>query len=162
MCFIFNSLNMKPGTFTQMCVQLVFAVQNKENILSEKIKPGIFKYTSRIFRNLKHKSIIINGPSDHIHILLGLNPSVSVSDTVHDIKRGSSLFIIQNRLVHGRFSWQEGYGAFTYSLSQIEDVYRYIEDQEMHHSKKTFRQEYMTMLEHNGIEFDARFLFDFF
>ena len=153
---------MKPGTFTQMYVQLVFAVQNRENILSKKIKLRIFEYTSGIIRNLKHKSIIINGPSDHIRILLGLHPSVSVSDTVHDIKRGSSLFINQNRLVLGRFSWQEGYGAFTYSRSQIEDVYRYIEDQEAHHSKKTFREEYMTMLEHNEIEFDARFLFDFF
>jgi len=153
---------MKPGTFTQMYVQLVFAVQNRENILSKKIKPRIFEYTIGTIRNLKHKSIIINGPSDHIRILLGLHPSVSVSDTAHDIKRGSSLFINQNRLVLGRFSWQEGYGAFTYSRSQIEDVYRYIEDQEAHHSKKTFREEYMTMLEHNEIEFDARFLFDFF
>jgi REP-associated tyrosine transposase len=153
---------MKPGTFTQMYVHLVFAVYKRENILSKRIRPRIFEYMSGIITSLKHKSIIVNGVTDHVHILYGMNPTVSVSDTVHDLKRSTSLFINQNKLVPGRFSWQEGYGGFTYSRSQIEDVYKYIENQEEHHTKKTFREEYLSMLEKAEIEFDPRFLFEFY
>ena len=113
---------MKPGTFTQMYVQLVFAVQNRDALLKEDFRKRVFEYMSGIISNLKHKSMIINGTSNHIHILFGLNPSVSVSDTVHAIKRSSSLFINNERLSPCRFSWQEGYGGFTYSRSQIADV----------------------------------------
>jgi putative transposase len=153
---------MKPGTFTQMYVQIVFAVRDKENILTKEIRPRVFEYVSGIITNLHHKSIIVNGYSDHIHIFLGLNPSVSVSDTVHDIKRGSSLWINENRLVTGRFSWQDGYGSFTYSRSQVGDVFRYIETQEAHHSGKSFREEYISILEKNEIEYDPKYLFEFF
>jgi len=92
---------------------------------------------------------------------LGLNPAVSVSDTVHDIKRSSSLFINTEKLCSSRFSWQEGYGGFTYSRSQIADVYHYIENQEAHHKKRTFREEYIDILAKNEIEFDQQFLFEF-
>ena len=153
---------MKPGAFTQMYVQLVFAVRYRENILYKSIRPRIFEYMSGIIRSQKHKSIIVNGTSDHVHILFGLNPSVTVSDTVHDIKRGSSLFINNNKLVPGRFSWQEGYGGFTYSRSQIENVYRYIENQETHHAKITFRKEYVNLLEENEIDYDSAYLFEFY
>jgi putative transposase len=153
---------MKPGAFTQMYVQLIFAVQKRENILFKTIRPRIYEYISGIIRDLNHKSIIVNGTSDHIHILYGVNPSVSVSDTVHDIKRGSSIFINDNRLVPGRFSWQEGYGGFTYSRSQIESVYRYIENQEEHRSKKSFREEYISLLEENEIDYNPAYLFEFY
>jgi putative transposase len=153
---------MKPGTFTQMYVQLVFAVYRKENVLTAKVRPQIYEYISGIITGMKHKSIIVNGVEDHIHILLGLNPSVSVSDTVHGIKRSSSLFINEKKLVLGHFNWQEGYGAFTYSKSQIEDVYRYIQNQEGHHAKKSFREEYMAILNKYDGDFDPRFLFEFF
>jgi REP element-mobilizing transposase RayT len=153
---------MKPGTFTQMYVQIVFAVRDKENILTKEIRPRVFEYISGIITNLHHKSIIVNGYSDHIHIFLGLNPLVSVSDTVHDIKRGSSLWINENRFVSGRFSWQDGYGSFTYSRAQVRDVFRYIENQETHHSGKSFREEYISILEKNEIEYDPKFLFEFF
>ena len=153
---------MKPGTFTQMYVQIVFAVRNKENILTKNIRPRIFEYISGIVTSLKHKSIIVNGVADHIHILFGLNPAISVSDTVHDIKRGSSLFINENKLVPGKFSWQEGYGGFTYSRSQIENVYKYILEQEEHHAKKSFREEYVVILEKYEIDYDLRFLFEFY
>jgi REP element-mobilizing transposase RayT len=152
---------MKPGTFTQMYVQLVFAVQNREAALKDLFRKRVFEYMSGIVTNLKHKPIIINGTSNHVHILFGLNPSVSVSDTVHDIKRSSSLFINNEKLCPSRFSWQEGYGGFTYSRSQIEDVYSYIENQVAHHNKRTFREEYIDILNRNEIEFDQRFLFDF-
>ena len=144
-----------------MYVQLVFAVKNREALLTKEIRNRVFGYMSGIITNLKHKSIIVNGTSNHVHILLGLNPSISVSDTVHDIKRSSSLFINNEKLFSGKFSWQEGYGGFTYSRSQIADVYKYIENQELHHKKRTFREEYIDILTKNEIEFDQQFLFDF-
>jgi len=159
---IFKIFFMKPGTFTQMYVQIVFAVRDRENLLTKTIRPRVFEYISGIITKLHHKSIIVNGYSDHVHIFLGLNPAVSVSDTVHDIKRGSSLFINENKLVPGRFSWQEGYGGFTYSKSQIGDVYRYIENQEEHHSGRSFREEYISFLEKNEIKYETRYLFEFF
>jgi REP element-mobilizing transposase RayT len=152
---------MKPGTFTQMYVQLVFAVKNRDAELKKYFRGRVFEYMSGIITNLKHKSIIINGTSNHVHILLGLNPSVSISDTVHDIKRSSSLLINNEKLCSCRFSWQEGYGGFTYSRSQIADVYYYIENQESHHKRRTFREEYIDILTKNEIEFDQQFLFDF-
>ena len=153
---------MKPGTFTQIYIQLVFAVQNREAVLNRNIRPRVFEYMSGIITTMKHKSIIVNGTSTHVHILLGLNPSISVSDTVHDIKRSSSLFINNEKLCPGRFSWQEGYGGFSYSRSQISDIYNYIENQESHHRKKTFQQEYIDYLNENEMEFSQQFLFDFF
>lgn len=144
-----------------MYFQLVFAVKNREALLTKEIREHIFRYMSGIATNLKHKSYIINGTSNHVHILLGLNPSISVSDTVHEIKRSSSFFINNEKLCPGRFSWQEGYGGFTYSRSQLSDVYNYIANQEVHHFKKTFRDEYIEILTKNEVEFDQRFLFDF-
>ena len=152
---------MKPGAFTQMYVQLVFAVKNRDAVLTNDIRKRVLEYMSGIITNLKHKSIIVNGTSNHVHILFGLNPSISVSDTVHDIKRSSSLFINNEKLCPYRFSWQEGYGGFTYSRSQISDVYNYIENQESHHKKRTFREEYIDILIKNEIEFEQQFLFDF-
>ena len=152
---------MKPGTFTQLYVQLVFAVNNREALLHKNIRNRVFEYISGIISEMKHKSIIVNGVSNHVHILLGLNPSKSISDTVHGIKRSTSLFINNEKLCLGKFAWQEGYGAFSYSRSQLEDVYEYILNQERHHKKKTFREEYIQFLKKFEIEFDEKFLFDF-
>ena len=152
---------MKPGTFTQMYVQLVFAVKNRDAVLTKDIRNRAFEYMSGIITNLKHKTIIINGTSNHVHILFGLNPSITVSNTIHDIKRSSSLFINKEKLCPNRFSWQEGYGGFTYSRTQINDVYNYIENQESHHRKRTFHEEYTDILINNEIEFEEQFLFDF-
>jgi len=116
---------------------------------------------SGILTNQKHKSIIINGLSNHVHILFGLNPSISVSDTVHDVKRSSTLFINKERLCLGRFSWQEGYGAFSYSRSQISDIYKYIENQEYNHKSKTFQEEYVQYLKKREMEFNEQFLYEF-
>ena len=152
---------MKPGTFTQMYVQLVFAVKNRDAVLKKDFRERVFEYMSGIITNLKHKSMIINGTSNHVHILFGLNPSVSVSDTVHDLKRSSSLFINKEKLCSGRFSWQDGYGVFSYGRSQINDIYNYIANQESHHKKKTFQEEYIDYLNENEMVFDQQFLFDF-
>jgi putative transposase len=152
---------MKPGTYTQLYTQLVFAVKNRDVALNKFIRDRVFDYMGGIITNLGHKSIIINGTSNHVHLFLGMNPDKSVSDTVHDVKRSTSLFINQERLCMGKFSWQEGYGAFSYSRSQIDNVYKYILKQEQHHKKKTFREEYIQFLEKFDIEYDERYLFDF-
>ena len=130
---------MKPGSFTQIYIQLVFSPKHRECLLIEKIRPRIFEYLSGITTNLGHKSIIINGLADHVHIFLGLNPKLSVSETVKELKRSSSLLINEKKIIQGKFEWQEGYGGFSYGQSQIEKVYNYIKDQEMHHQKKTFQ-----------------------
>jgi REP element-mobilizing transposase RayT len=152
---------MKPGTYTQLYIQLVFAVKNRHAALHKGIRERIFKYMSGIITELKHKSIIVNGVSDHVHIFIGENPSISISDTVHAIKRSTSLFINKNKLCMGRFEWQEGYGGFSYSRSQLDNVYNYILNQEQHHKNKSFKVEYMEFLKKFEIEYDKRYLFDF-
>ena len=152
---------MKPGTFTQMYVQLVIAVYMRENVLTDRIRPRVYEYIGGIVGGMKHKPLIVNGAMDHVHILLGLNPTVSVSDTVYSIKRNSSLFINQNRMVLGQFRWQEGYGAFSYSRSELDNVYQYIQDQDKHHARKTFREEYLGLLDKYEADYDPRFLFEF-
>jgi len=153
---------MKPGVFTQLHIQLVFAVKHRDRLLKDDIRKEIFSYMSGIVTNLKHKSIIINGVSDHVHIFLGLNPSVSISDTIWELKRSSSLFINSNNWFKSKFKWQDGYGAFSYSKSQVENVYNYVLNQEEHHKKNTFREEYIDFLDKFEIEYDKKYLFDFF
>jgi putative transposase len=152
---------MKPAVYSQMYVQLVFAVKNSDALLHNGIRHRVFEYISGIISEMKHKAIIVNGVSDHIHIFIGMNPNKSVSDTVFEIKRGSSLFINKNKLCKGRFYWQEGYGSFTYSRSHISNVYNYILNQEKHHQKQTFRSEYIAFLEKFNIEYDEKYLFSF-
>lgn len=153
---------MKPGSFTQLYTQLVFAVKYRECLFHKTHRTQIFSYVSGIVTNLKHKSIIINGFSDHIHIFYGQHPSISVSDTVTEIKRASSGFINENKWFRGKFQWQDGYGGFSYSRSQIDDVYKYIANQENHHKTSRFKDEYINMLKNAQIDFDEKYLFEFF
>ena len=152
---------MKPKTYTQLHIQLVFAVKSREALLKDKIRDRVFNYMGGILSDLNHKPLIINGTDNHVHILLGLNPAKSLSETVHCVKRNTSQFINREKLCPKRFSWQEGYGAFSYSKSQVEKVCRYIENQENHHKKKTFRDEYVNFLKSLEIEYNDRYLFDF-
>jgi REP element-mobilizing transposase RayT len=151
----------KPGSFTQIYIQLVFAVQNKDSLIHPLNQKRVFEYISGIITDLKHKSIIVNGVSDHVHMFIGMNPAKSISDTVHDIKRSSTLFINNENLSIGNFAWQIGYGGFSYSRSQIDKVFKYIKNQEIHHQKNTFKSEYIRLLESYNIKYDDRFLFDF-
>ena len=153
---------MKPQSFTQVYIHLVFAVKHRDRILTPSIRPRLFEYIGAIINGMNHKSIKINGYIDHIHLLIGFNPTKSISETVYEIKRSSSLFINKNNLCVGHFEWQEGYGAFSYSRSQIDAVIRYIEGQENHHKKRTFRQEYLDILNKNSIEFNELYMFKFF
>ena len=153
---------MKPGTFSQIYIQLVFSPLHREALLVDKIRPRVFEYMGGIVRTLHHKPIIINGMKDHVHLLVGLNPKISVSETVKEVKRLSSIFINDLSVFKGRFQWQEGYGAFSYGRSQLDDIYRYIQNQEHHHQKQSFKKEYLAFLEKFDVEFDERYLFKYF
>ena len=152
---------MKPGVFTQMYVQIVFAVKYRKASLHSSIQKQVYKYISGILTEQGHKSIIVNGVDDHIHIFFGLNPCKSISDIVHDIKRNSSLFINTNKLCPSKFSWQDAYGSFTYSRSHIENVYNYILNQHDHHKKESFKTEYLKYLDKFEIDYKEQYLFDF-
>ncbi len=120
------------NTYTQLFVHLVFAVQNRQALISETWKDELYKYITGIISNKGHKILSIGGVSDHIHILIGVIPDQSISSLVADIKRSSSLWINEKRLTTGKFAWQEGFGAFSYGKSQVHDVCEYIENQEEH------------------------------
>ncbi|MFW5781318.1 MAG: IS200/IS605 family transposase [Bacteroidota bacterium] len=149
-----------PGTYSQIYIQIVFAVKGRENILVSIWRKEVFKYISGIISQKGHKSIIVNGMSDHVHAFVGLKPSLSISDLARDIKNNSSNYINKNKWVKGKFAWQEGYGSFSYSHSQIEQVYNYILNQEQHHRKKTFREEYIDFLKKFEVEYNEKYLFD--
>lgn len=153
---------MKPGSYTQLYIQVVFSPKGKQNLLKKDFRPELYRFIGGVLSNMKHTPIIINGVEDHIHIFFGLNPNVSISDTIRDIKRASILLINEKNWLPNKFSWQEGYGAFSYSKSHIENVKIYIANQEEHHKKKSFREEYIEFLEKYDIEYDKRFLFEFY
>jgi len=150
-----------PNTYTQLYIHIVFTVQGRENLIQNKWKLDLHKYISGIIKQRQHKPLIINGMPDHIHVFVGLNPSQGVSDLVRDIKAFSAKHINDQKLLRGKFSWQEGYGAFSYSKSQIEKVYHYIQHQEEHHKKQTFKEEYIGLLKKFNVDYDERYLFDF-
>jgi putative transposase len=151
-----------PGTFSQIYIQVIFAVKGRENIIGNNWKDELYKYIAGIIKNKEQKSIIVNGFADHIHAFIGLKPSMLISDLVRDIKSNSSKFINEQKFVNGKFSWQEGYGVFSYSHSQIENVYYYILNQEKHHHKVTFKEEYLDLLKKFELEYNEKYLFEWF
>jgi REP element-mobilizing transposase RayT len=148
------------GTFSQLYIQTLFAVKGRENLIDKRWRDELCKYISGIITGKGQKSIIVNGVADHIHCFIGLKPSMSISDLMRDVKNNSSKFINEKGFIKGKFSWQEGYGAFSYSHSQIEQVYNYILNQEMHHQKKTFKDEYLEFLSRYEIDYKTDYLFD--
>jgi len=147
------------NTYTQIHIHAVFAVQNRISLITETWKDRLYQYITGIIQNNGHKLITINGMPDHLHILFGFRPSQSLSDLMQDIKGDSSRWINQNGFITGRFSWQEGYGAFSYSKSQLSTVAIYIDNQARHHRKKSFLEEYRKILDDFGIEYNERYLF---
>jgi REP element-mobilizing transposase RayT len=131
------------GTFSQIYIQIVFAVKGRQNLIQNSWKTQLHKYIAGIIKGKDQKSIIVNGMPDHIHAFVGLRPAMAISGLTRDIKNNSTNFINDHQFVKGKFAWQEGYGAFSYSHSHIERVYNYILNQDEHHKKKTFRQEYL-------------------
>ena len=148
------------GTFSQIYIQVVFAVKGRQNLIQKEWKDDLHKYMAGIIKGKKQKSIIVNGMPDHIHAFIGLKPAMAVSDLVRDIKNNSTNFINDRKLVKGKFSWQEGYGSFSYGHSQIDKVYKYILNQEQHHRKKTFREEYLDFLKKFEVPYDEKYLFE--
>jgi len=143
------------GTFSQIYVQIDFAVRGRQNLLQKEWRQEVFKYMAGIIKNKGQKPIIVNGVEDHVHVFVGLKPSKALSDLVRDVKNNSSNFINNNKWAIGRFSWQEGYGAFSYSHSQIGNVYDYILNQEKHYTKQAFKDEYIDFLKKFEIEHDV-------
>jgi len=148
------------STFSQIYIQYVFAVKGKENLLQKPWRDEVFKYMSGIIKGKNHKPIIVNGVADHVHVFVGLKPGMSISDLVRDIKNNSSNFINEQKFIKGKFSWQEGYGAFSYGHSQIDTVYQYVANQEEHHKMRTFKEEYIDFLQKFEIEYNEKYLFD--
>jgi putative transposase len=147
------------NTYTQLHIQVVFAVQNRDCVIRNSWKNELHKYITGIIENHNHKVMAINGMPDHLHILFGMRPTQSLSDLIQDIKGGSSKWINQKGYVKGKFSWQEGDGAFSYSKSHVDAVIDYIKHQEKHHRKKTFVEEYHEFLEKFEVDFDKRYIF---
>ena len=147
------------NTYTQIYIQYVFAVQNRISLIKNEWKDELYKYMTGIINQHEHKLLSIGGMTDHIHALVSMHPKQAPSDLMYELKRSSSLWINENKFVVGKFSWQEGFGAFSYSQSQISRVSKYIEKQETHHKKKTFREEYLDFLKAFNIEFDERYVY---
>lgn len=148
------------GTFSQIYIQAVFAVKGRENLLQKTWRDEVFKYMAGIIKAKNQKPIIVNGVADHVHLFIGLKPVMALSDLIREIKNNTTNFINEKKFVRGKFSWQEGYGAFSYSHSQLDKVYKYILNQEEHHKKKTFKEEYTELLQKFEIEHDEKYLFE--
>ncbi len=147
------------NTYTQIHIQAVFCVQDRDCIIKRSWKDELYKYITGIVQNNGHKVLEINGMPDHIHVFFGMRPNQSVSDLLQDIKGSSSQWINQKRFVKGRFPWQEGYGAFSYSKSHVGNVIEYIKNQDVHHRKKSFIEEYHDFLEKFEVDYDERYIF---
>lgn len=148
------------NTFSQIYVHIVFAVKGRDNVINSKFKTELYKYICGIVNNNQQKVYAINGMSNHIHILLSIKPNCLLSDLMRDIKASSSKWINTNKYVMGKFQWQEGFGSFSVSQSQLDKVISYIDNQETHHQKLSFKQEYIGLLKSYKIEFDEKYVFD--
>lgn len=146
------------NTYTQLYIHYVFAVQNRLSLIKPIWQTELYKYITGIVHQQDHKLYAINGIADHIHILISMNPKQAPSDLMYHIKRNSTLWINQNKLCSGKFSWQEGFGAFSYGKSQVSAIGDYIENQQIHHKKHSFNEEYIEFLKVFEIDFDERYL----
>jgi putative transposase len=144
------------NTYTQIYIQFVFAVQNRVSLITEDWQDKLYKYMTGIIGQQEHKLMAINGMPDHVHILVSMNPKQAPSDLMFYVKRSSSIWINDNKLCVDKFSWQEGFGAFSYGKSQIPIIARYIENQQKHHMKRNFINEYIGFLKAFEIEYDER------
>lgn len=152
---------MTPASYSQIYLHFVFAVKFRESLLQPHHQQELFPFISGLINSMGHKSYAVNGMPDHVHVFMSFNPKESPSETIKEIKRASSNFINSKNWFPGKFQWQNGYGCFSYGKSQIDSVVKYIMNQKQHHSKKSFREEYISFLRKFDIEYDERYLFDF-
>ena len=148
------------NTYTQLYIQIVFVVKGRQNLISKHNREELHKYMTGIVQNRGHKLLAVFCMPDHTHLLIGLKPSQSISDLARDIKAGSSGFINEKKWIVGKFHWQEGFGAFSYAKGQVDTAIRYIQNQEEHHSRKTFKEEYFEYLKEFEIEYNEDYLFE--
>ncbi|MCP4274533.1 MAG: IS200/IS605 family transposase [Gammaproteobacteria bacterium] len=147
------------NTYTQIHIQTVFAVRNRQCLINKNWEDDLYKYITGIIQNNDHKLLQINGMPDHIHIFFGMRPKQSLSDLMKKVKEDSSKWINKKGFLDDRFSWQAGYGGFSYAKSEVPQVIRYIQKQKEHHKKKTFPEEYLNFLKSFDIDYDERYLF---
>ena len=148
------------STFSQIYIQIVFAIKGRESLIQSAWEDELYKYISGIVRNKEQKLLAINGMPDHIHILIGMKPTCCLSDLIREVKKSSNEFINERKFLKHRFSWQEGYGAFSYSHSALGNVIDYVNNQKAHHQKQTFKDEYLQLLNKLEIEFKEEYLFE--
>jgi len=148
------------GSYSQIYLQIVISVYGRRDLLRKPWREEVFKYISGIITAKGQKSIIVNGVEDHVHIFVGLKPSIRISDLVRDIKNNSSKFINEQGFLNSKFSWQKGYGVFSYSQSAVSNVYKYIANQEAHHQKQSFKDEYLDFLKQFEVEYEDQYLFE--
>ena len=150
------------NTYTQLTIHAVFAVKGRQSFISDDFKESLFHYMGGTLKGLNQYPLLINGHKDHVHILFELNPKNTISEIIQKVKANSSRWINEQAFIHGRFSWQSGYGAFSNSRSQRKRLIRYIENQEYHHSIKSFKEEYVELLKEYSIGFNEKYLFEFY
>lgn len=148
------------NTFSQLYIHIVFSVKGRENLIHSTWKDELHKYICGIVNGNHQKVYAIGGMPDHIHLLVSIKPDCSISELVRDIKSNSSKWINTRKFVRGKFHWQEGFGAFSYAHSQLDMVIKYINNQERHHKIKSFKEEYIEMLQKFRIDYDEKYLFD--
>lgn len=148
------------STYTQLYTQVVFAVKGRESLIQPQWEEELYKYITGIVQNKQQKMLVINGMPDHIHLFMGVKPTCTLSDLVREIKKSSNEFINEKKFTKYKFSWQEGYGAFSYSHSQLTDVITYIMNQKQHHKRKTFKEEYLDFLNKFEVEYNEHYLFE--
>ena len=150
------------NTYTQCYFHLVFAVKKREALIQKAWKNDFEMYITGIVQNHRHKMLAIGSMPDHIHIFIGYNVNQLIPDLVEEIKTSSNAWIKANKLSRFKFEWQKGYGAFTHSRSQMDAVTKYVLNQEEHHKKRSFQEEYLEILRKNDIEFKDEYVFEFF
>jgi putative transposase len=148
------------STFSQIYIHIVFAVKGRDSLIQSSWEARLYKYITGIVQNKEQKMLAINGMPDHIHFLIGMRPSCNLSDLVREVKKSSNEFIKENKFTKLKFQWQEGFGAFSYSHSQLNDVIGYIMNQKEHHQKKTFKEEYIELLKKFEVEHKEEYLFE--
>jgi putative transposase len=149
-----------PDTFSQIHIQIIFAVKNRNSLIQPSWENELYKYITGIVQKKGQKMLAINGTNNHIHFLIGMKPSCCLSELVREIKKSSNHFISEKKFSNARFEWQEGFAAFSYSFSALDNVIRYISNQKEHHCRKTFREEYEAFLRRFRIEYKDEYLFN--
>jgi putative transposase len=149
------------NTFSQIYLHFVFAVKNRQSLIPQKHKEELHKYITGLVQNRNAKMLAVHCMPDHVHLFIGFKPNVLISDFIKEVKVEANEFINKKQWVKGRFSWQEGYGVFSYSHSHIDNVIQYVNDQENHHAKRSFKEEYLELLDKFQINFEEKYTFDF-